>query len=80
MPKRISRFRKKPTKREDANQAAFRVVSQTTEMDNNTIHAVMAEMGRKGGKIGGKRRLDTMSPEERRERASHAAKVRWGKE
>ena len=33
----------------------------------------MAEMGRKGGKIGGKRSLKTMTPEERRARAQKAA-------
>lgn len=43
----------------------------------------MREMGRKGGKIGGKRRLETMTAEERREIARKAgakgAKARWGK-
>ena len=29
----------------------------------------MKEMGRRGGRIGGKRSLETMTPEERRERA-----------
>jgi hypothetical protein len=43
------------------------------------ISAFMAEMGRKGGKIGGKRRLVTLSPERRRELAYKAAKARWGK-
>ncbi len=33
----------------------------------------MSEMGRKGGKIGGKRSLETMTPEERRARAKKAA-------
>jgi len=34
----------------------------------------MAEMGRKGGKIGGKRRLKTMTAKERRDLAVKAAK------
>ena len=42
----------------------------------------MREMGRKGGKIGGKRRLETLTPEERREIARKAglkgAAARWG--
>jgi hypothetical protein len=42
-------------------------------MDKQTISAVMREMGRKGGKIGGKRSLDTMTPEERTARAKKAA-------
>ena len=36
----------------------------------------MAEMGRKGGLIGGKRRLKTMSKEQRRKVAAKAAKAR----
>ena len=39
----------------------------------------MAAMGRKGGKIGGKRRLETMTPEQRQEIALKAAKTRWAK-
>ncbi len=33
----------------------------------------MREMGRKGGKIGGKRSLETMTPKARRDRARKAA-------
>jgi hypothetical protein len=51
-------------------------------MDKKTISEVMREMGRKGGKVGGKRRLETMSPEKRQEIARKAgikgAKARWG--
>jgi hypothetical protein len=39
----------------------------------------MSAMGRKGGKIGGKRRLVTMTAEERQARALQAAKARWNK-
>jgi hypothetical protein len=42
-------------------------------MDKQTISAVMREMGRKGGKIGGKRSLETMTPAERTARAKKAA-------
>ena len=52
-------------------------------MDKQTISAVMREMGRKGGKVGGKRSLETMTPEQRTARAKKAAaasaKVRAGK-
>jgi hypothetical protein len=37
------------------------------------ISEVMRELGRKGGKIGGKRSLETMTPEERSARAKIAA-------
>lgn len=77
MPKRISK------KRRDANQTAAAVVSLATaeepKIDSDTLSRVMAAMGRKGGKIGGKRRLETMSPEERRKSASKAAKALWTK-
>jgi hypothetical protein len=39
----------------------------------------MAAIGRKGGQIGGKRRLKTMTKEERRKVAAKAAKARWNK-
>jgi len=39
----------------------------------------MAEMGRKGGRIGGKRRLETLSDRRRRQIARNAAKARWTK-
>ena len=56
-------------------------------MDKQTISSVMREMGRQGGKKavgkGGKRHLETMTPEQRTERAKKAAaasaKVRTAK-
>jgi hypothetical protein len=39
------------------------------------ISEVMRELGRKGGKIGGKRSLETMTPEERSARAKKASMV-----
>ena len=42
-------------------------------MDKQTISAVMREMGRKGGKIGGKGSLKTMTPAQRTARAKKAA-------
>lgn len=43
------------------------------------LSAYMAAMGRKGGQIGGKRRLVTMTKEERRKAAAKAAGARWSK-
>lgn len=43
------------------------------------IAAVMRELGSRGGKAGGKRCLDTMTPAQRTERAQKAAQARWGK-
>jgi len=78
MPKRIS----KPM---DINQAAFQMVRRSTgtadppKVTASEVSRVMAAMGRKGGKIGGKRRLEAMTPEQRREVAMKAAKTRWSK-
>ncbi len=78
MPKRIS----KPM---DMNQAAFQMVRRSTgtadppKVTASEVSRVMAAMGRKGGKIGGKRRLETMTPEQQREVAMKAAKTRWSK-
>jgi hypothetical protein len=75
MPKRISK------KLKDSNQIATAVVVLSTSdeptTDAATLSRVMAEMGRKGGKIGGKRSLRTMSALERKQRAKKAANARW---
>ncbi len=39
----------------------------------------MAAIGRKGGQIGGKRRLKTMTKEQPRKVAAKAARTRWKK-
>jgi hypothetical protein len=44
-----------------------------------SLSAYMSAIGRKGGAIGGKRRLLTMTQEKRREVAQKAAGVRWAK-
>jgi hypothetical protein len=43
------------------------------------ISKYMAAIGRKGGKIGGKRRLTTLTKEERKRIATNAARARWQK-
>jgi hypothetical protein len=76
MPKRLSR---------DVNQAAFQMVRRSTGTETapnvsaSDISRVMAAMGSKGGKIGGKRRLQTMTRAERSAVAAKAAKTRWAK-
>ena len=47
------------------------------KVSRSEISRVMAAMGRKGGKIGGKRRLETMTADERKQVASSAANARW---
>ncbi len=65
------------------NQLAYRLVQDSTsgpEPDTVTkaqISQLMSAMGKKGGKIGGKRRLVTMTPEERSQAGLKAAQARW---
>jgi hypothetical protein len=83
MPKRKS----KP--RLDTVQNARRVVLEsvgqadapapTEKPSRSLISQVMAEMGRKGGKIGGKRRLVTLTDRRRKQIAREAAQARWAK-
>ena len=77
MPKHIS------NKLKDPNQIAAAVVALSTPEDAPTdaapLSKVMAEMGRKGGKVSGKRSLETMSAADRKKRAKRAAKARWEK-
>lgn len=83
MPKRTS----KP--KLDAVQNARRVVlasvgeteaaQEPPPPSRSLISQVMAEMGRKGGRIGGKRRMDTLSDRRRTQIARQAAQARWAK-
>ncbi len=41
------------------------------------ISRVMSAMGKKGGKIGGKRSMVTLTDDQRKARALKAAKARW---
>ena len=69
----------------DPNQLAKWIVEQSTEEAKpetpapSVLSAYMAAMGRKGGLVGGKRRLVTMTPAARKRAASKAAQARWGK-
>jgi len=84
MPKRIS----KDWRPKDINQLAHHLVRLSTEATPEPIllkptaaevSRVMAAMGRRGGKVGGKRRMITMTAEERKQVAQKAAKKRWEK-
>lgn len=69
----------------DPNQLAKWIVEQSTgepeapKAEPSAISAYMAAMGRKGGLVGGKRRLVTMTPTARKKAAKKAAAARWGK-
>ena len=78
MPKRT-----RSTENLDTVQNARRVfleaVETTETVQLTVVQQVMREMGAKGGKIGGKRRLETMTDEQRKRSARKAAKARWAK-
>jgi hypothetical protein len=63
----------------DESTSGIKVPEPPTASDPTPeqISAVMAALGKKGGKIGGKRRLETMTKKQRSYLASKAAKARW---
>jgi hypothetical protein len=78
----------------DPNQLAKWIVDQSTNenpvqeqeaqpqappVDPVSLSQYMASIGRKGGQIGGKRRLKTMTAQERQKVAKRAARARWKK-
>jgi hypothetical protein len=75
----------------DPNQLAKWIVEQSTSETPQpeavqpqpsapvNLSEYMAAIGRKGGQIGGKRRLKTMTKEQRRKVAAKAARARWKK-
>jgi hypothetical protein len=85
MPKRTGTPTNRPDKGLDVSQNARRVVlesisdTETVTVSMSLVSQVMAAMGRKGGKTGGKRRMELLSPEQRSEMGKAAAEKRWGK-
>ena len=75
-----NRSRKPPS---DPFQAAHSIFAQITGQEPRIVpdekDPAAVALGRKGGLKGGKRRLDTMTPEQRKESARKAAAARWGK-
>jgi hypothetical protein len=73
MPKRIKQKRAKPTRRPtDPNLLTRQLVDETTAEPDEApkippaaLSAYMSALGRKGGKIGGKRRMETLTHERR---------------
>ena len=70
-------------KLKDPNRTASDAVALSTSEESpanaEVFSKVMAEMGRRGGRIGGKRRLETMTAKERKHAATKAANARWSK-
>jgi hypothetical protein len=81
MPKKTKKARLDTV--QNARRVVLESVGESTPADTaplpspSLISQVMAEMGRRGGLIGGKRRLATLSDRRRSQIARNAAKARW---
>lgn len=69
----------------DTNQLAKRIVDLSTGEEPETDpykgkNPAAVELGRLGGKKGGKARASALTPQRRSEIAKQAAKKRWGKD
>jgi hypothetical protein len=80
MPTKLPRSKTEP----DFNQLAHHQIKMLTETPEqqdrpgpSEISRVMAELGRRGGKIGGAARAAGMTSKQRSKAASLAAKARW---
>jgi len=76
----------KKRKTEDVNEAALRVVRESTaepisitRVKRRKNPAAVA-LGRLGGKKSAKGRMEKLTPEQRRQLASNAARIRWSRE
>jgi hypothetical protein len=89
MPKPVKKKQKR-TPPSDINQWARHMVEQSTAdpepdqveppaIDPTALSAYMSALGRKGGHVGGKRRLITMTQAERTAVALKGARARWKK-
>ncbi len=76
MPKTPTRKRSR-----DVNQIARAVIDRITEIaeENPGKNPAAVALGRKGGLKGGRARMDSLTPEQRKKLAEKAAKARWGK-
>lgn len=83
MPKRL----KKRPQPQDVNQLARQLVDLTTRSAEpelpplprapKAFREYMSKLGTRGGIVSGSRRMTNLTPEERREIASKAARARW---
>jgi hypothetical protein len=64
---------------QNARRVSLEASSMSETVELTIVQRVMRDMGAKGGRIGGKRRLETMTDEQRRRSARKAAKARWAK-
>src|ERR1017187_10087634 len=79
MPKRTRNSTESLDTVQNARRFSLEAIAMSETVELTTVQQVMRDMGAKGGRIGGKRRLETMTDEQRRRSARKAAKARWAK-
>jgi hypothetical protein len=88
MAKPISKPGKPKKLPSDVNQRMHSIASRLTpvaeppkppDVTQDDIRRVMSALGHRGGKKGGKRRMETMTQKERSDVAFKAARARWDK-
>jgi hypothetical protein len=79
MPKRTRKSTETLDTVQNARRVSLEAISMSETVELTIVQQVMRDMGAKGGRIGGKRRLETMTDEQRRRSARKAAKARWAK-
>ena len=83
---RVELVSKKSNKPRDLNSMAAAIVNQSTDPDDTGDdpyegkNPAAVELGRLGGKKGGKARAEKLTAEERSEAAKRAAAARWANE
>jgi len=87
MPKRVKQKAGGKRRTHNVNEIAHELVHLSTRESGNgqpqntaipkSVSQYMAQIGRKGGQLGGKQRLNTMSAADRHRIAQKAAKARW---
>lgn len=70
---------KKPKRPRDPNQLAKLMIDIAAGEEEDAEETVLQKRAAKGGKKGGKARAKALTPEQRSEIASIAAKARWKK-
>lgn len=76
---------KRSSKPRDTNSMAAAIVAQSTDDDDQGDdpyegkNPAAVELGRLGGKKGGKARADKLTPAQRSDIAKRAAQTRWGR-
>jgi hypothetical protein len=64
---------------QNASRVFLEAVESTEAVELTVVQQVMRKMGAMGGRIGGKRRLETTTDEQRSRSARKAAKARWAR-